>query len=701
MSLSLSSLLTMTSKFKTKEIFLDFSKFKVGLYALDDTTKAPNGSSRIMQNMQITDRGGIAPRPGIELLGTQDTTGSSIMGAYNFKKSFAENEIIMRGNGTKLQIYSKQHPDCNWFTLKDNFTTGKEFGFATSLVNTDSTDYVLFCNRYENYMRWNGAVAQITTALVGAETDITVNSTITSEIFYSSTATSNSATTVTVSSAAWATDQWRNLVIYFPGTGKVRKISANTSTQITFATLGAGPGNVAFQIRKLIFADVTGTIIYNGTEIAYTGIDTATTIQVGSAHAAPDNSGLAEVPVEYPNAPRGNRLTNYLARIAVGNVRSATALDSGGAKQGFASGGSVFVSKIKTPTDFTYSATRVAGEGDIIGMPYGGGEITDVQSQEDTFYTFKEDYIEAIQYSQDANDLAVRVPIKAGVGSKGKTIKGVDDIYFMTKDNKFVSIGRVKTVDQLPQTDNIGYTIKRLLDTYDASDICGAEYKDKIYMSLKSSPDETTNNITVIYNRRLKAFEGIWDIGANAFFEYDGGFYFAESNTANCYKLLTGTADIVGSSRYEISSRYATHFMNLAPRGLTSVQQAVNGLYFEGYIQAGTEINFKLFKDFGSDGVIKFTFNPDTNSQTLDGSISSAFLGSSPMSLRPMGTISFDPDNDGRYHFSFRVYFPFQYGQYYSVGFSSLGADLDYEIIRFGMMVAQDVSWSPDKVIQI
>lgn len=691
------------SKKLTKEAFFDFEKFKVGLYALEDTTKAPIGASRIMENMQITDRGGVAPRPGIELLGIQDVSGNSIQGAYNFKKSFAENEIILRGNGTKLQVYSKQHPECDWFTLKDGFTTGKEFGFVTSLVNTDSTDYVLFCNRYENYMRWNGAVARITVALVGAETDITVDSTLTNEIYLSSTATSNSATTVDVSTAAWGTDQWKNLCIYFPGTGKVRKISANTSTQITFATLGAGPGNVAFQIRKLIFADTTGTVTYNGTEIAYTGIDTATTIQVASAHAALIDSGLAEAPTQYPNAPRGNRLTNYLARIAVGNVRSATAIDSGGALQGFASGGSVFVSKIKTPTDFSYTATRVAGEGDIIGMPYGGGEITDVQTQEDTFYTFKQDYIESVQYSQDANDLAIRTPLKSGVGSIGKTIKGVDDIYFMTKDNKFVSIGRVKTVDQLPQTDNIGYVIKRILDAYDASDICGIEHKDKIYVSLKSSSTETVNNITVIYNRRLKAFEGIWDIGANAFFEFgdEKELYFADSSSANVYKMLTGTADIVASSRYEISSRYATHFINLAPKGLTARQQAVNGLYFEGYIQLGTQINFKFFKDFATNAAISFTFDPDIDNQTIDGSISSAFLGSSPLSLRPMGTISQTGEEDGRFHFSFRIYFPFQYGQYFSVGFDSLGADLDYELTRFGMMVTQDVSWNPDKVIQI
>ena len=42
-----------------KEVFIDMEKFKLGFYALEDTTKAPFGSARTMTNCQVTDRGGM------------------------------------------------------------------------------------------------------------------------------------------------------------------------------------------------------------------------------------------------------------------------------------------------------------------------------------------------------------------------------------------------------------------------------------------------------------------------------------------------------------------------------------------------------------------------------------------------------------------------------------------------------------------
>ena len=71
-----------------KDLFLDLEKFKLGYYALEDTTKAPFGSMRIMKNCQITDRGGIAPRPGTSILGTYASSDYTIKGFYNFRKSF-------------------------------------------------------------------------------------------------------------------------------------------------------------------------------------------------------------------------------------------------------------------------------------------------------------------------------------------------------------------------------------------------------------------------------------------------------------------------------------------------------------------------------------------------------------------------------------------------------------------------------------
>lgn len=224
-----------------KEVFIDMEKFKLGFYALEDTTKAPFGSARTMTNCQVTDRGGISPRPGTELLGTYNTAGFGIKGFYNFRKSFDSDEILIKTYDTYMEAYSK-NKTTDWFRVKTDFTSDKEFGFVTSLVNNDKQDYTIFNNRYEEYMRWSASITLLDGALVGAETNVQVDSLLTDEIFLSATATSNSATTVDVSTANWAASQFIGFYIYFPSTGKIRLISANTSSQITFATLGSDPG---------------------------------------------------------------------------------------------------------------------------------------------------------------------------------------------------------------------------------------------------------------------------------------------------------------------------------------------------------------------------------------------------------------------------------------------------------------------------
>lgn len=681
---------------KKREIYIDVESFKKGLYALEDTTKAPLGSFSIMQNVQLTDRGGVAPRYGTELLGTANNSTYGIKGFYNFKKSFGEDELLIKCYDDEVEVYSKTNAIAGWSRLKSGFTQDKEFGFVTSLVNTENQDYVMFCNRYDPYQRWSGATTLTNGAVSAAAVAVTVDSTLTPEIFYSGTATANSATTIDVAGSPWAASQYVNMYVHIVGTGKVRKITANTANQITFDTLGAGPGNVAFQIRQLAFP-ATGTIIYNGTTIAYTGIDLATAFTVASAHAAPDDTLVTLVPTEYLAAPRGNRLANYLNRIIVGNVRSAMARDTGGALQGYSSAGSYFVSKVNTPTDFGFSSSRAAGEGDIVSTPYGGGDITDIVTQEDSAYVFKREYVESVKYSQDSSDLAVRVPLKAGIGSVGKTIRGQDDIYFVTDIKEFTSLGRVKTVDVLPQTKDLGYSIKRLMDTYNFDDVTGMEYKGKVYIAAKSSDDAIANDIVIIYSRINKAFEGVWDIPASGFANFDGDILYSQSNGADVFKLFTGTADVEGTTRLPIAATCQSHFINLTASKLS--KQALNSIYFEGYIAPGSTITFKAFKDFETSAFMQFDFS-GTEDGLIDGSITGSFLGSLPLGVQPLGAFS-TLDSDGRRHFQFRVYFPFQYGNYFSVGWESVGTDLDYEITRYGLGVKEDMSVDTSQIKSI
>ncbi len=683
-------------KASRREVYIDFENFALGLWSLQDTTKAPFGSARTMTNMQVTDRGGIAPRPGTVLLGTKNTTPSPTRGLYNFRKSFDQDQFLIKAYDDELEVYSLNHSAAGWWRLKNGFTADKEFGFVSSLVNNDSQDKCIFCNRYEPYQTWIGAVTLLDGALVGGETTIVVDSVLTEEVFYSGTATSNSATTIDVSTAPWAADQFVNMYVHILAgaeSGKIRLITANTTSQITFDTLGGGPGNVAFEIRLNAFP-ATGTLIVGGNTLAYTAIPTATSFTTSAAVATADNAAVSLVPTEYKEAPRGNRLTNYLGRIVVGNVRSAIARGSGGARQGYASGGSYFVSKINTPTDFSYAATRVAGEGDIIGTPYGGGEITDVVAQEDTAYVLKPRYIESVKYSQDANDLAVREPLKAEVGAITPTIKGSDDVYFISNDNKLTSIGRTLAKDIKPQTTNMGFKIKRLLDSYTFDFGRGIEYKDLVFIPAKSDSSSSYNDLLVVYSKTTDSFWGIWDIPANFLEQFNNKLYYGDSVLPNIYEMFNGTSDVDGADRYAIGAQYATQFMNLTPSD--GSLQAINGMYYEGYINGDTVITFKVWKDFENEPFLQFDFS-GTETEFQSGEALTAFLGGTPISLRPHGALSV-ADTEGRRHFYFRIYFPFQYGYHFSLGLESSGTDFDYEVTRMGMLLKTTVTSDATKI---
>lgn len=752
-----------------KEVYVDQENLKKGLYALEDTTKAPFGTARIMKNMQITDRGGVAPRNGIKRLGAADTNNSKTNGIYNFRRSFSQDEILLKPVADKLYGYSKDFGDSGWFLIKDNLSNDKEFGFVTSLVNIRQQDYVIFCNRFDPYMAWSGAITKLNGAVSAGATTVTVDSTLAPDIYESKTATSSTDTTLEVSGAPWATDMWKGAfyvhITSGAQAGQIRKITGNSANTLLFENLPANPVNPDFEIRFLAFprvrfiastvtfndsdpdtitstsnkfrkvgfvegmkikvsgsssndgiytiksvtegeivleekakltaeasgatvtiTDTSMTIVYAGQELQYTDIKTATSFEVGSAHAGSDNDVVCAAPIEFPSNPRGNRLTNYLGRIVVGNVRSALSKGTGTTEEGFAAGGSVFVSRINNPFDFAFDANRLAGQGDIISTPYGGGGVTDVNIQEENFYIFKKRYIESVSYSQNSNDLAIRDPLKAEIGSVNRVIKGADDLYFMTPDNSLTSIGRVAARDIKPQTKNIGYPIKRIIDQMNPEDFTGFEYQNKIYFSARETKDFDSNNIIVVYNKEQDAFEGTWDISAHSFNVFDDKPYFGSSQTGDVFEFNTGKADVLGDNRYPIYSKYASHFFNLTPSKVN--MQAVNAVYFEGYITGSSEVTFLLWKDLQETPFLSFKFN-GAEENFLSDAILGGALGSSPLSLSPLGSIS-KTDSDGRRHFSFRVYFPYQYGNYFSVGWEMEAIDSEVEIVRYAMAIKED-----------
>jgi hypothetical protein len=762
----------------------------LGLYQLMDDSEAPLGSARVMQNMMITDRGGLAPRPGTQVLGTYDSTNKPLDGVYNYVKSNETLEIPMKASNGTLKYY---HPTIlDWVPLKSGFTAGNEFGFKESLVNTDNEDYLYFCNRTENYQRWSGMVDVTTIGLVGSETTLTIGSTLKTDIYaqgtsttssFPSTAIDNGATSTTIKQSVnfwtanqwvgfivtmtsgsqagqtgqitgnttnelfftamagapangdtytitttatsrlttlvdtseinsfytlWTTGQWINFYVEItsgPKTGSISLITATTNQSITFASLGGDPGaGCTYQIRLARFP-VTGNLVVNGNLIAYSAIPSPTTFTITApGMAVPVGSAVTIQPIEYPGAPKGNRLELNYTRMIVGNVRTGVSRDANGNIQGSLSGSSWYysaggISSNADPTNFGFSATRVAGEGGIESVPYGGGNINDIANQESEFYVFKRDYIEADDFTQDANDIPQRVQLKTGFGSINKVTKGKDDIYFVTQDNQITSVRRVKLADTLPQSVNIGINIKRLLDTFDFTETHGIEFKNRLLFASKSSPDNTYNDQIIVYNERTKSFEGVWQIGTSGFFKSNNQLFYGEAAGANVWEMFTGYNDErTDTQQLGVTSQWRTNWFHLVPRKLRSFRVvpskfetvALFSIACEGFILDGTSTTISVFTDYSDLAALSFDFgNTDADNQFKQGLTLDAFLGANPLGLAPLGTIS-DPDGDGLRHFMFIIYFPYIYANYMSLGLDTTGKNQYSEFTRFSLGSTED-----------
>ena len=673
-----------------KTLTYDMDDFSNGLILLNDDSDTPPGSARQMSNILITDRGGIAPRPGTLMLGARNASIKNGQGFFVFKKSYGQTEIPVKSYGAELEAYT---PTSGWFRVKTAYTEN-DFDFVHNLVTTENEDYAYFNNQYQEFQRWNGQIAFLTSARVGAETSIIVDSTIRPDVFSETVSTASSATTLTQTTETWAASQWVNMwvhVVTGAQAGQIRKISANTANQITFAALPGDPGiGTTFRIVVAKFdLAINNSFIYNGTTITVTAINTTTTMSVASAHAAPINTAITNVPQLYPANPRGNRMTVLKGRTFVGRVRSGLSRDSGGVLQASNVGSTIFGAKLLNPTDFTFSAPRIAGEGIVAAVPYGGGEITDIAVHEDVLYVYKKSYIESFQMNE-ADDLLQRKPLKSEAGSVGRVVKGRDDHYFVTVDNQLTSLGRIVGKDATVQTENIGLPIKRLLDTYNFSNISGIEYRNRILFSGRSQLSTDENDSTVIWNKTTRSFEGVWNIGAHEFGIYNDELYFIESTGPNVWKMFEDKkSDDDGTDELPVNAAWQSNFFNLIP--LKGNIQAINSLAFEGFIAADATFTFKLYKDFATATSYEFDFGGLGDEAFLQGSTLAAFLGANPLGLEPIGTVD-TPGADGRRRFSFMVYIPYLYGQYFSIGFSSSGLDQDWEIIRASLGVRETIS---------
>jgi hypothetical protein len=604
---------------------------KDGLHVREDSPKAPG--FRVMENVYVSDRGGIAIRPGTELFGAADTTNGPITTLHTAKRSDGTN-IMERTSDNVLEYYNRD--TLSWALLKTGYTSGQVFDFKDHVINTDSFSYEYHGNAVEPYERWVMAYDKTTGALAGGETNIPVQSTLLSEVYYSGTATGVTTTTITVSSAPWATDIWNNYYVEITSgaqSGKVSPISATTTTQITFTAITGLAGTPTFRIRRLKFP-ATGTAIVNSTTISYTQIVDSTNLPVSSAPAAASGSPVASVPEELMSnsCPRGNILAILYQVMHVAGVKNKRS--------------TLYRAKLADPADFRYSSPRIAAEGDVIDFP-GDGPIYDVQVFEDGLIIIQESSVFSLKYTQDANDLANREPVVQSplIGTKGKAFKMGDDIAWATPNKVITSLSRVANKDFRPSSLDIGYPIKTLIKDYDFNSFRGRSHENFSFIAAKETSDSATNDKVLVYDRSISQWVGEWNLPAADFTTYDNNLYFGSSASRETYRMLTTDRYLKkGETVASYPTRVLSNWINKT-KG-QKFPQVFDTLVIEGYITLGTILTFELFFDFEKQATYSWSFDPtSTNlSDTLLSSTTTGTIGYHELGLEPIG---FDLGEEG------------------------------------------------------
>lgn len=676
-----------------KDQFLILENFKAGWHKRDDDSRIPLGGARVSRNMTLTERGGISPRPGELLIGdAEDGSGGRTL--YSFRKS-DRTSLLLKTYGTNLKFYSRKKS--RWALIKGDFTADQRFGFKEARVDsTDTLDYLYGGNAVEPFFRWCGYDAYLTSAVLAGATSIPVDTTLKTDVYESGTASASTTTSITIATSDWANNIWNGFYVRITSgaqTGKISLISATTANSITFATITGLSGTPTFEIRQLA-VPATGTLVYNGQSITYTGVPTDASLTVGSAHASAGADDTVTTGVElYPAAPKGNIFETLYEALYVAGIKNKPV--------------TVNRSHNADMDNFTISSPRAADEADLVYFPYGGGSIQDLKVWEEQMVVLKDDAIETLAYSQEydpstqsATDIAQQKTIKSGVsiGSQGQAWRTEDDLVFVTPDKRLTSLGRVLNKDIRPQTKDLAYTIRREMKTYDFSSVRGCEYINQMFVAAKSGTDVLANDRMLVWNKDYGTWESSWNIQAADSTPHDGKLYYLDAFSPNVYQMLIGTNKIKGDDTYPLTCSWLSGWIN--GKGTAFYLNEISSLAIEGRIRLNTTINFQLFKDYSSLSFADISIR--AQSETIDGEEVASFLGGVGLGLEPLGASSFlgDEEDDGYRHFVVFVDFPTTQVEYVSIGVGSDGTNQGWEVLRMGLNATENVFEAQNRITE-
>jgi len=358
--------------------------------------------------------------------------------------------------------------------------------------------------------------------------------------------------------------------------------------ETTYLTAAVTATDTTINVNSTTGFPSTGTIIYNGAEIAYSA-KAATTFTVASAHAsagADDGVAIAADDSTYSALTKYNILLTADARMWGGST----------------SGVALAYSKVGDATDWTAS-TAPDGPGSI-DLVEGEGGLTGLAAIRENIFVFKKDLVSIYKllYPTSSTRTEELLEIKRGNSMGAVNQDGIEKvgeaIFYTTRKGGIKSVSISKLQEGF-DFDDVTDLIRPTLDdgVFTSARLGYFEKKRVLLLAYKKDSDSTRNDrvvsVELIKDPELGAYKslGIIDWFVGDWFPYGDKYYFGGSFEPNAFQAFDGYS----KAGDPFTSIFTTKRYNF---GAPLLQKEIPMIMMSGWISSGTTINFELDYDY-------------------------------------------------------------------------------------------------------
>lgn len=340
----------------------------------------------------------------------------------------------------------------------------------------------------------------------------------------------------------------------------------------------------------------------------------------------------------------------------------------------------VYITKVNSFNDTTFSTPRVVGEGALANLD--APPIAFITQDESMYISagLKYWYLTQFTLSADLSKESFEINLlktsgNQGAISQGLTSKFKNSIIYVSSEDIFNALGSVKNILADPQVTNMSDPIRNDMDAYNFTGGFTAYNKYFVYFSVP------TVGVVRMFNVEKKYWEAPQLIPASCFYEVDGAIYAHSSLTNESYQLFV--PDTYNDLGNPITSAIAFPYVSQAG-GSAPEKKNFNKHYTEGYISSNTSIIFTVNYDFGGFSGTYSTIISGADPKIIFNKITDGSIGQNPLGSEPIGQIlnlSQQPPIP-----KFRVIntFPRINCYEYQIVYSSDDVDFNYALLRFG-----------------